>query len=168
MLAPPAQCPPPDLGHDQPAHFSSQACRPGAFSDLGATKEARTNELNMRMNRSIAVLLALASAFPAVAQDAAAGQRQFAGRCAACHSATPGAKPGMGPNLARLMGQKSGTRAGFSETSAIRQAAIVWTSASLDAFLAAPIRRVPGSRMVTAVPDRIVRANIVAYFASIK
>jgi len=105
---------------------------------------------------------------PLAAQDGDAGARQFAARCAACHSMTPGVKSGMGPNLVGLVGKQSGTRLGFTPSAALKKAEIVWDAASLDLFLANPIKAVPGSRMVTAVPDPVARANIVAFLMRAK
>ena len=114
------------------------------------------------------LFLTIAFGTPAVAQDAAKGQQQFAARCAGCHNIQRGGPSGAGPNLADLAGQKSGTRTAYASSAALKKAAITWSPATLDAFLAAPMKTVPGTRMVIATPDPAMRASLVAYLLSVK
>lgn len=90
------------------------------------------------------------------------GQQLYKQRCLACHSIAPGAASSIGPNLAGIAGRKAATT-GFAYSPALKASGLVWTKANLDDYLAAPTRKVPGTRMVIAVSDPTQRAAIVQY-----
>jgi cytochrome c len=69
----------------------------------------------------------------------------------------------MGPNLHGLFGRRAGAVAGFNYSPAVKESNIVWNAETLDQFLAAPTRMVPGTRMVTRVADPARRAALIAY-----
>lgn len=109
------------------------------------------------------VALAIAS-FPSLAsaQDAAAGEKLFQSRCATCHAFDATKKPG--PGLAHLVGAKAGANdAAFKYSKALAASGLTWDDATLDEFLAAPSKKVPGTSMVIAVPNATERGNIVAF-----
>jgi cytochrome c len=111
-----------------------------------------------------AISLLSAMAFPAMAQD---GGALFKQRCMMCHSVTPGAKPGMGPNLAGVGGRTAASTS-FAYSPALKASKLKWDSATLDKFLSGPGKLVPGTRMVISVPDAKQRAALVAYLATLK
>jgi cytochrome c len=114
-----------------------------------------------------ALLGAAAVASPARAEgDAAAGEAVFKRSCAFCHSLDPAAKK-QGPHLDGLIGRSAGSVAGFNYSPALAQSGIVWSAETLDAFLAAPIRRMPGTKMSVGVPSEKNRADLIAYLLSI-
>ena len=87
-----------------------------------------------------------------IAQDAApqsaavaAGEQVFK-KCRACHSLEPG-KNLLGPSLAGIIGRHAGTEAGYDYSAAMKSAAIVWDATTLDQYLAAPQKFVPGNKM---------------------
>jgi len=114
-----------------------------------------------------AALLAAAAAglsAPAAAQDAAAGAGVFQAYCAVCHSVDKPARNKIGPSLVGVVSRKSGAAPGFSYSSAMKARGQIWTAASLDAFLAAPAKTVPGTSMTFAgVKDAAKRANLIGY-----
>ncbi|KEQ55450.1 c-type cytochrome [Sphingobium chlorophenolicum] len=119
------------------------------------------------VSKFAALAVAMLIASPALAQagDAAKGKAVFA-RCMACHSVDPGANR-LGPSLAGVMGRTSGTMAGFAYSPAMKNAKIRWDAKTLDAFLAKPTAKVPGSKMIFAgLPNPADRANLIAYLAS--
>jgi cytochrome c len=69
----------------------------------------------------------------------------------------------MGPNLNKLFGRKAGTAPGFAYSPALKASGIVWDAKTLDAYLAAPTKVVPGTRMVVKVPDPARRAALITY-----
>lgn len=116
----------------------------------------------------LASLLSMSSvAAPALAQGAPDGGALFKQRCQMCHSVESG-KPGLlAPNLADVFGRKAAATA-FTYSPALRASGLTWDKGTLDAFLAAPMKLVPGTRMVIAVPDPRQRAAIIGYLASTK
>lgn len=84
--------------------------------------------------------------------------------CSACHAVTEGAASGVGPNLAGVVGRKAGSVAGFAYSDAMKGSAITWTESELDAYLADPVGKVPGTTMTAgAVRDAAQRVAIIAY-----
>jgi cytochrome c len=68
-------------------------------------------------------------------------------RCAMCHSAEKGGGNGLGPNLFGVAGRHSAALPDFSYSGALKASKIVWTDDKLRAWVSAPARLVPGTRM---------------------
>lgn len=96
---------------------------------------------------------------------AAAPPREYM-QCRSCHSPQAG-KHGVGPSLHAILGRPAGSIEGFNYTSALKQSAIVWNRETLDSWLEAPRKMVPGTRMVMAVRDAGRRAAILDYLESL-
>ena len=110
-------------------------------------------------------LLAAFIATPALAQ-ADPGRVYFQQSCQMCHIVTPG-KPGvMAPNLHGLPGRKAGATS-YPYSAALKSSKLVWNRETLDRFLAAPAKVVPGTRMVVAIADAQKRAAVVAYLLTL-
>ncbi|MGE8279489.1 MAG: c-type cytochrome [Stenotrophomonas sp.] len=93
------------------------------------------------------------------------GEQAFA-MCAACHSRDANAPQRMGPNLHNLVGRKAGSNPGFDYSPALKASDITWDAKQLDAYLSAPSKRVPGTRMVIAVPDPARRQALIEYLSA--
>jgi cytochrome c len=105
---------------------------------------------------SVALALALAG-------DAKAGEAIYE-RCAACHSL---AHDRTGPRHCGLIGRRAGSVEGFEYSPAMKRSGIVWTRQSLDRFLAAPTKVVPGTSMGYAgIADARERAQLIAYLTA--
>ena len=81
--------------------------------------------------------------------DPARGERVFQ-RCFACHSVVAGEDKLPGPNLRGVLDRRAGTRPGFRFSPAMIEAGargLLWTRATLDAYLADPERFLPGTEM---------------------
>ena len=104
---------------------------------------------------------------PATAASAAAisGEQAFA-MCSACHSRQADASQRMGPSLQGLLGRKAGSGKGFAYSPALQASGIVWDAKTLDTYLTAPTRMVPGTRMVIAVPDPARRQALIDYLSA--
>jgi cytochrome c len=94
--------------------------------------------------------------------DADHGKQIYA-RCAACHSLTVNRT---GPMHCGLLGRRAGDVSGFAYSEAMKRSGIVWTTATLDRFLANPMQAIPGTAMGYAgVSDPKERADVVAFLA---
>jgi cytochrome c len=130
-------------------------------------KQRKTIMINVSTFIAAAVMVWLFAGGPASAQeDTAAGQRQFQSRCASCHGVEAGQNR-IGPHLADIVGRKAGTVEGARYSNALQSSDIVWDAQSLDAYLAAPAQRVPGTTMTVGVPDAQQRSEIVAYLGTL-
>ncbi|MCW1402645.1 c-type cytochrome [Novosphingobium sp. MW5] len=120
-------------------------------------------------NRFLAASVAVAAAalaLPAAAQAGDPGETAFNIRCKACHTVAPGGAAGpVAPNLRGVVGRKAGASSYKNYSPALKAAPITWNAASLDKFLAAPTKTVPGTRMVMAVSDPNQRKAIIAWLA---
>ncbi len=119
-----------------------------------------------RLPRSLLLPLLLIAA-PASAQNAGAGGALFKQRCQACHSVTPGQKALIAPNLAGVGGRPAATTP-FNYSPALKASGLKWDRPTLDRFLAAPMKAVPGTRMVISIADAKQRADVVAYLSGLK
>jgi cytochrome c len=82
-------------------------------------------------------------------------------RCYACHSVVAGEENLPGPSLRCVLGRQAGALPGFAYSPAMIEAGrrgLVWTRATLDAFVVDPQGLVPGSAMwiaaLAAVEER--------------
>lgn len=107
-------------------------------------------------------LLAILGAAPAQAAD---GARVFQLQCKTCHGAKSTA---MGPALAGVAGAKIAARSDFSYSPALKAKDGTWTDANLDAYLAAPAKFAPGTRMMVGVAKPDDRAAVIAYLKTLK
>ena len=95
--------------------------------------------------------------------DVQRGEQIYA-RCMACHAL---ARDRVGPHHCGLFGRLAGSVPGFDYSAAMKHSGIVWNEQSLDRFLAAPTKVVPGSTMTfDSIPDARERADLIAYLKS--
>lgn len=116
----------------------------------------------MALALTLALLAAQTKISPALAQQAADGERLFRTRCGTCHSAEPGQNR-VGPSLAGVLGRPAGTLQGARYSPALRESRIVWSSAAIDAYLADPRKLVPGTTMTVGLRAPSERAAVIAY-----
>jgi cytochrome c len=111
----------------------------------------------------LTAVLVLAGAGPSLAQDAAAGERDFI-VCRACHQIGPNAKNMVGPVLNGVVGRKAGTYPGFEYSDANKSSGITWTPDELNKYLSSPGTVVPHTKMIfPGIPDQQKRKDIIAY-----
>ena len=97
---------------------------------------------------AVALLLLLPAA-GAWSADAERGKALF-GQCKRCHQVGSGAAHRIGPHLNDVFGRTAGSFADFRYSDAMKAAGsggLVWSEATLDAFLSDPHTFVPHSRM---------------------
>ena len=89
-------------------------------------------------------------------------------QCAACHSVEKG-KHGIGPSLAGIYGTKAGDIAGYEFSDALKGSGLTWDDATLDKWLAGPMKLVPGTKMTFAgMTDEAKRKELIAYLKTLK
>ena len=99
--------------------------------------------------------------------DPIRGERVFQ-RCYACHSVVAGEENLPGPSLRCVLGRRAGTLPGFRYSPAMIEAGaahgLVWTRATLDAFLVDPLRLVPDTAMsMPGLPGTDDRQDVIDY-----
>jgi len=107
-------------------------------------------------------LAALAALSPTASAggDPSRGEQVY-DRCLACHSLD---RNRTGPKHCGLFGRRAGSLPDFEYSPAMRSSGIVWSDKSLDRFLAAPTKVVPGTYMGYAgIDDPRERADLIAY-----
>jgi cytochrome c len=88
--------------------------------------------------------------------------------CRACHSVQKDAKGGLGPNLNGVVGRPAAALPGFTYSAALKGSKLRWDDQTLNDFLAAPMKKVPGTRMPIGTPDPAKRAAIITYLKGLK
>ncbi|GAO40721.1 putative cytochrome c [Sphingomonas changbaiensis NBRC 104936] len=88
--------------------------------------------------------------------------------CSICHTVAPNQNR-IGPTLNKIVGRPKASVPGFAYSPAMKAQKGVWSEAELDAFIANPKAKVPGTRMVYAgMTDPAKRARLIAWLKSIK
>lgn len=118
---------------------------------------------------SAPVLIAAALGQPVLAADAAAGRTLFKQQCSVCHTAEPGDNGGaQGPSLIGVYGRRAASDPSFGYTKALQDSKLTWDAPTLNRFLTAPTKVVPGTAMVVAVDEKTQRADLIQYFKGVK
>ena len=116
--------------------------------------------------RIIAVGYAVAPANCAEAGDAVRGEHAYI-KCMTCHA--KGMANGIGPGLLGIIGRHAGSAPGFRYSPAMKNSNIVWDEKSLDAYIAAPQKALPGTTMPFAgIPSQEERSDLIAYLETLK
>lgn len=113
----------------------------------------------------LGIVLCLALAGTARAEGNAEQGKSLFARCTPCHAATAQNKPG--PPLGGVVGRQAGAVPGFRYSKAMAGYGKAWDEQTLDAYLAAPTKVVPGTTMVMIVPNASDRADIIAYLKTL-
>jgi cytochrome c len=101
--------------------------------------------------------------------DAEHGKEAFNTMCGICHSVQETGGPNSGPNLLGLVGRKAGSQPDFHGYSpALKDSGITWSKKTLDKFLLDPNAMVQGTVMPMLIADDKMRADVVAYLATLK
>jgi cytochrome c len=103
-----------------------------------------------------------------VAAVAKTGEDVFK-KCMACHTVTPEGRNGIGPGLHGITGRAVASAPGFTYSSGLKAKGGVWDEANLDAFLTAPAKWAPGTKMMFAgINDAADRKALIDYLATLK
>jgi cytochrome c len=122
------------------------------------------------VHRSVIIAAALCCAIsgPVLAQDVAAGEKQFI-VCRACHQIGPNAKNAVGPVLNGVVGRKAGTYPGYNYSAANKNSGLTWDEDTLRKYLANPQGTVKGTKMIFAgIKDPEKVNDVIAYLKQFK
>jgi cytochrome c len=110
-----------------------------------------------------------ASAPAPVVETPAAGSPPAAfAQCVSCHAVKPGVN-GVGPSLFGVIGRKAGTEPGYPYSAALKAWGKTLDEATLDEWLTAPMKDVPGTKMVfPGLPDPAKRKEVIEYLKTLK
>lgn len=87
--------------------------------------------------------------------------------CAQCHQTSADAPPSIGPNLFNVIGRKAGST-DFAYSEAMKSSGLTWTPESLQAYILAPAKVVPGNMMDFGGTTETAAKAIVAYLQGLK
>lgn len=128
--------------------------------------------MRMRLMSVMVCVVAHTSLFPVLAQaDADAGKSVF-NQCAGCHAVGPDAQHRFGPQLNGLMTRGAGAASGYDYSAAfsskVGDGMKSWDQQTLDAYLAAPMSYMPGTKMAyPGLGSAEDRANVIAYLETL-
>ena len=94
--------------------------------------------------------------------DATRGEEVYR-RCAACHSMD---RNRTGPMHCHLLGRRAGSVEDFRYSAAMAKSGIIWDRETLNWFLEAPLRKLPGTTMgYTGIKDPQERADLIEFLS---
>ncbi len=124
--------------------------------------------LSMSVRGLVLAAIGIAAVSGARAQDASAGRQVFQSQCSICHSPRPGRNI-IGPSLFGVVGRHCGMIPNFNYSQANRRSGLTWTLSTLDRYLTAPQRVVPGTLMTyPGLRDPKQRSDLIAYLATLR
>jgi cytochrome c len=121
-------------------------------------------EISLMVGAVVAVAM-LVPAAPTVAQGAGGAPPAFTA-CRGCHTVQKDGRNGIGPNLHGVVGRPAASVPGFAYSPALKASKLRWDEKTLDGYLTAPGKKVPGTRMPISTPDPAKRAALIAYLKS--
>lgn len=106
---------------------------------------------------------------PPAATTLVATAPQAAKICLTCHKVDKDAGNAIGPNLFGIFGRKAGQVSGYAYTDANKNSGFTWDEATLDKYLTAPMKEVPGTKMTFAgYPDAAKRKEVIDWLKTLK
>ena len=114
---------------------------------------------------AFAVALLWGTSGSAMAQSVARGAALYTTHCSSCHSID---QHGEGPAHRGVVGRRAGALNDFDYSPALRKSRILWTRATLKAWLTDPEALIPGQGMDYQLDDAQDREDVVAYLATLK
>jgi cytochrome c len=117
-------------------------------------------KLNVAAAAVAALTLLICASAGGAEGDPARGEQIYR-RCQGCHSVETNR---VGPRHAGLFGRRAGSLDDYNYSDAMHASGIVWDETTLDRFLTAPRKFVPGTKMPFAgIADAQERADLIAY-----
>ncbi|MEJ6011270.1 c-type cytochrome [Novosphingobium aquae] len=89
-------------------------------------------------------------------------------QCATCHAIKPGVNA-VGPSLFAVYGRKAATGPAYAYSEAMKASGLTWDDATLDSYLTAPMKHVPGTKMTYAgMADAAKRKEVIEFLKTLK
>jgi cytochrome c len=85
------------------------------------------------------------------------------GKCRACHTIAPQGKNIVGPRLHGIFGRKAGGLTDYRYSEVMKKSEVIWTEATMDAYLAATQEFMPGNKMYGGLAIAQDRADLIAW-----
>lgn len=120
------------------------------------------------MQRGIAALAACIlwlSSLDASAQSVERGSTVYKEHCAGCHSVDAHRE---GPAHRGVVGRRAGALKDYEYSPALQSSKLLWTRATLRAWLTDPEALIPGQAMDYSLDDAQEREDVVAYLATLR
>ena len=111
---------------------------------------------------ALALAVAGAAAMPAAAADPARGEQLWR-KCASCHTLDANGRNRAGPRLHGIFGRTAGSVPNYSYSEALRKSGIVWTDATLDAYIKDAEAFIPGTKMYGGLSQDADRDDLLAF-----
>ncbi len=109
-----------------------------------------------------------AEASPSESGVSLASAPQAFAQCTSCHSIRKGLN-GVGPSLFGVFGSKAGLVEDYSYSAANKNSGLTWDEATLDTYLTAPMKMVPGTKMTFAgMADPAKRKAVIDFLKTVK
>ena len=101
--------------------------------------------------------------------DANKGAKIFKTKCYQCHNIEKNAQHKQGPNLFGVFGQITGSAKGYSYSKANIEKKIIWNNETLNEYLKAPKKYIPGTKMVfSGIKKETDRLDLIAFIREYK
>jgi cytochrome c len=110
----------------------------------------------------LALTIAGAAAMPAAAADPARGEQLWR-KCASCHTLDANGRNRAGPRLHGVFGRAAGSVPNYSYSDALKKSGIVWSDATLDAYIKDAEAFVPGTKMYGGLSQDADREDLLAF-----
>ncbi len=89
-------------------------------------------------------------------------------QCATCHAIKPGVNA-VGPSLFGVYGRAAATGPAYAYSAPMKASGLTWDDATLDTYLTAPMKHVPGTKMAFAgMPDAAKRKEVIEFLKTLK
>lgn len=111
---------------------------------------------------------AAAEASPAETGPSLASAPASFAMCSSCHTIKKGMNA-VGPSLFGVFGRKSAALGDYAYSDAMKASGKTWDEKTLDTYLTAPMKDVPGTKMTFAgQPDAAKRKEIIEFLKTVK
>lgn len=127
-----------------------------------AQEQAEPEDANADAEAASPVSDEVAAEYAALSGDVAKGKKVFY-RCISCHAVNEGVNK-VGPSLYGVVGREAGTVEKYNYSDANANSGLTWSEEVLFAYLEAPQKFLPGTKMIfPGLPKAQERADVIAY-----